>query len=119
MKTISLIFSLSLPIIIFPNLSWAHENLSNQDLNLTKFTYPNHTCGKKQRKPNKPERLNYYDNVEDYNAAIAEYNIEVTEYNKTIKTYKSCINQYIKNGNQFLNNIRKKLNATLKEARSN
>lgn len=119
MKKISLVSSLSLSIIIFANLSWTHADSSNKESNLTKFTYPKHTCGKKQKKPNKPERLNYYDNVEDYNAAIAEYNIEVTEYNKTIKIYKSCINQYIKNGNQFLNSIRKKLNAALKEARTN
>ena len=117
-KTI-LVFSLSLSFIMFPNLSWADEEASSNKSNLTNFTYPNHTCGKKQLKPNKPKRLSYYDNVEGYNAAIAEYNIEVTEYNKTIKTYKSCINQYIKNGNQFLNNIRKKLNAALKEARTN
>lgn len=119
MKIISLVFSLSLSFIMSPNLSWADEVPIQKDSNLTNFTYPTHTCGKKQRKPNKPKRLNYYDNVEDYNAAIAEYNIEVIEYNKTIKIYKSCINQYIKNGNQFLNSIRKKLNVALKEARTN
>ena len=110
--------SLFLSLMIISNLSWADEVLTGKESNLTKFTYPNHRCGKKQKKPTRPERLNNYDNVEDYNDAIAEYNINVTEYNKTITTYKSCINQYIKNGNQFLNNVRKKLNAALKEART-
>lgn len=104
MKTTHLVFSLSLSIILFSNLSNAHEESSKSE---SKFTYPNHSCEKKQKKPNKPKRLKQYENIEDYNTVIAEYNIEVTEYNKTIKTYKSCINQYIKNGNQFLNKVRK------------
>ncbi len=119
MKKTSLAFCLSLSLIFVPNLNWAHETASNNEENLTNFTYPNHTCGKKQRRPNKPKRLNRYNNVEDYNTAIVAYNIAVAEYNKTIKTYKACINHYIKNGNLFLNNIRKKLNAALKEARTN
>lgn len=116
MKTTRLVFSISLFILLLPNISWAHENTSKDEL---KFIYPNHSCGIKQKRPNKPKRLKHYENVEDYNTAIAKYNIEVTEYNKTIKIYKSCINKYIKDGNQFLNSIRKKLNAALKEARTN
>lgn len=114
-----LVLNFALMIALLANQSWADESSSEHDSNQSNFSYPDHNCGKKQKKPAKPKRLNSYNDIENYNTAIAQYNIAVTDYNKTIKKYKACINQYIKNGNQDLNRIRKKLNAALKEARTN
>lgn len=88
-----------------------HSNLSN-------FTYPEHNCTSKPRKPNKPKKLSSHKSVEAYNFEISKYNIRVATYNKEIGVYKTCINRYIRNGNHDINTIRQHLNNALKEARS-
>lgn len=113
MANTRLILSLFITLIFIPTYNWADE------IEQSNFSYPDHNCGKKLKKPVKPKRLNQYEDVEVYNADIAKYNIAVNDYNKTIKIYKACINRYIKNGNEDLKRIRKKLNAALKEARAN
>ena len=119
MDKTNLILCLSLTLVFSPAYNWASETSSDNDSNQSNFSYPDHNCGKKVKKPLKPKRIKEYDDDELYNADIAKYNIAVSDYNKTIKVYKACINRYIKNGNNDLNRIRKKLNAALKEARTN
>ncbi len=113
--TIGLLF----PLLLIPLQILATDEAVTSHSNLTDFSYPNHNCNNKPAKPVKPERLKSFADIDTYNSDIAEYNIEVTTYNQKIKLYKSCINKYIKNGNHDINTIRIKLNAALKEARTN
>lgn len=109
--------ALSLTLALLMNTIFADEN-SSSNSNLDDFTYPNHNCKSKPKKPNKPAKLSSQNNVETYNREISKYNINVLDYNKSIKIYKKCINQYIRNGNHDINTIRQRLNNALKEARS-
>jgi len=114
---ISLVISLFFSLTLITHQSWASESSANKS-NLNNFNYPNHSCGKKLKKPKKAARLKSFEEVAAYNMAITEYNIKVSTYNKKIKIYKLCINQYIKNGNHDINFIRQHLNKALKEART-
>ena len=109
--------TLFLSILITMTHVFADNVSQEKPSNLTNFNYPSHTCGDKIKKPKKVTHVRHFEDIDNYNTAIAEYNINVTNYNNRIKVYKSCINQYIKNGNHDISTIKQKLNNALKEAK--